>query len=40
MTKLEERMVKIYADLVRKNEKAIENVPENLRKSVIELLEE
>lgn len=40
MTKLDERMVRIYVTLIRKGEKTIEDVPENVRDKVEEVLAE
>lgn len=39
MTSLEEKMVKIYASLVVKGEKSIDNVPENIREEVRKAVE-
>lgn len=38
MTKLQERMIKIYANLVKKGEKSIDDVPEDLQKEVLKAL--
>lgn len=40
MTKLEEKMVKIYASLVLKDEKSIDDVPKNLKNEVEKILNE
>jgi len=39
MTKLDEKMIPVYADLIRKGEKTLDDVPAHLRDAVQVLLD-